>query len=86
MCIWQINTPDNQGLTALHRAAQASELQVCRMLINHDADVSLTNNDGQTAAQMASNEVVKKLLEGEIVLHAYTTGSLRDVSIAMLLT
>ncbi|VDM02445.1 unnamed protein product [Schistocephalus solidus] len=40
----QVNELDNYGYTALHYAARNGRLEVCKLLLEHGADASLTTN------------------------------------------
>ena len=49
----KVNVPDNDGATALHRAANTS-LEIVKFLLKNDADVSVSDKDGVTALHWAS--------------------------------
>merc|ERR1712002_576762 len=57
-----VNIPTRAGgMTALHRAALKSHIEVIKLLINSGANITLTDNDNQTAlhkAAIAQNEIV----------------------------
>lgn len=53
---------DDLKATALMTAAKAGEVALVELLLEHGADPSLTNSEGQTALDLASDSAVKKLL------------------------
>ena len=48
-----VNSKDEDGYTALHRAAQAGHKDVCLLLLKHGADPSIRTADDLTAAELA---------------------------------
>ena len=51
-----INRPvDDQGTTLLIKAASMGNMIIVRLLLDSEADATLTNADGQTAEQIATN-------------------------------
>jgi ankyrin repeat protein len=51
-----INSPvDDQGTTLLMKAASIGDMTMVRLLLDSEADATLTNADGQTAEQIATN-------------------------------
>jgi len=52
---------DHGGLTALHLAVQASNIEVVRILLEHGADVGAETINGQTASQFAWGEEGAKI-------------------------
>ncbi|MCI4392341.1 hypothetical protein PGIGA_G00144960 [Pangasianodon gigas] len=61
----QVNAVDTLGQTALHRAALAGHIQICRLLLSYGADPSIISLQGFTAAQMG-NEAVQQILSENI--------------------
>ena len=61
-----VNNPDDQGLTPLHRASQDGLVDIASALIRHGADVNATDTNKQTplhvAAANGQADVVKVLL------------------------
>lgn len=59
-----IDAPDAHGFTALMRAAQLNKLFAVRLLLNAQADPSITNphDDNKTACDYATNPQIKKML------------------------
>lgn len=59
-----INTPDAYGFTPLMRAAQLNKLFAVELLLNADADPSITNvhDDDKTACDYATNAQIKEML------------------------
>ena len=60
----QVNSLDALGETALHRSAAAGQISACRILLAHEADISLRSFQGHTACEVAS-EPVQKILQGK---------------------
>ena len=64
-CKIDVNAQDSAGDTALHDAARFGHLPVVTELIEHGADVKLTNRKGETARDTAAaynkNDVVAAL-------------------------
>jgi len=96
---FNVNVHDDQGATLLSLAARAGELEVCRELIKHGADVDQVGWSGYTplgAAAFAGHElVVRDLLRagaglevpsrnGQLPLHlAATSGQVRVVKMLL---
>jgi ankyrin repeat protein len=49
-------------LTALHLAAEAGDRALCSLLIEHGADLTLTDGDGKTPADYAPSDELRSLL------------------------
>ena len=49
-----VNALDRWNFTPLHEAAQKGRTQLCALLILHGADVSLHNQEGQVAHDVAT--------------------------------
>lgn len=62
------NSLDGLGQTALHRAARLDNVQACRLLLSYSVDPNIISLQGYTAAQLASENVLK-ILEGEIQIY-----------------
>lgn len=81
-----INSLDGLGQTALHRCARDDNDQACRLLLSYNIDPSIISLQGYTAAQLASETVLKILknppdtvdLEVQL-LDASKTGDLETV-------
>ena len=62
-----MNAKDENGKTALHRAAQGGNVDIVKVLIVKGADVNAKDNDGETALHWAAQEghfeVAKVLIE-----------------------
>lgn len=62
-----INTRDNEGWTALHRALEQKQFKVVKALLLRGANVTAKTNTGltplHTAAQWGKNKVVKEILK-----------------------
>lgn len=58
-----VNAVDKWGYTPLHEAAQKGRTQLCALLLAHGADPTATNQENQTAFDLASAEDVKSLLQ-----------------------
>lgn len=57
----KVNVIDGLGHTALHRCARDDNVQACRILISYNIDSTIVSLQGFTAAQMASENVLKIL-------------------------
>lgn len=81
-----INALDGLGQTALHRCARDDNDQACRLLLSYNVDSTITSLQGYTAAQLATENVLKILknppdtsdLEAQL-LEASKTGDLEAV-------
>jgi len=51
------------GDTPLHVAASHGHLEIINLLLEHNADVTLKNNNGITAQELASNVSIKNALQ-----------------------
>jgi len=57
-----VNAKDEGGLTALHWAAQAGNVNCLKMILDcGDVDPTVTDNEGMTPLHVASLEVIKQL-------------------------
>ena len=61
--ISDINDSDLDGLTALHAAASAGSTACVRLLISHNANMSLESKDGQSALHIAAQNRHKDTVE-----------------------
>ena len=59
----QVNSTDNMGQTALHRAAREDIPEACRLLLSYGADTTVLSLQGFTPVQLAS-EGVQKIIQG----------------------
>lgn len=59
------------GDTPLHVAASHGHLEIINLLLEYDADVTLKNNDGVTAEELASDVSIKNTIQ----LHQRTYNS-----------
>ncbi len=57
-----VNAKDSDGWTALMYAAQHGHLMIVNLLLNNYADISLKNNEDNTAEDLASNHEVQDAL------------------------
>lgn len=57
----KVNALDGLGQTALHRCAREDNVQACRILLSYNVDSSIVSLQGYTAAQVASENVLKIL-------------------------
>lgn len=57
----KVNVLDGLGQTALHRCARDDNVQACRLLLSYNIDPTIISLQGYTAAQMASENVLKIL-------------------------
>lgn len=81
-----VNALDGLGQTALHRCARDDNDQACRLLLSYNIDPTIISLQGYTAAQLASESVLKILknppdtvdLEVQL-LEASKTGDLETV-------
>ena len=52
-----VNAQDHEGNTALHHAAARGDNDMIMYLVEHGADVTKVNREGQTTADMANGPV-----------------------------
>ncbi|XP_056631369.1 poly [ADP-ribose] polymerase tankyrase isoform X2 [Diorhabda sublineata] len=57
----KVNALDGLGQTALHRCARDDNVQACRILLSYSVDITTVSLQGYTAAQVASENVLKIL-------------------------
>lgn len=57
----KVNALDNLGQTALHRCARNDNVQACRLLMSYNIDPTIVSLQELTAAQLASENVLKIL-------------------------
>lgn len=57
----KVNALDGLGQTALHRCARDDNVQACRLLMSYTIDPTIVSLQGFTAAQLASENVLKIL-------------------------
>lgn len=48
-----MNVKNEEGMTPLHCAVNAENVDLVKVLVEHGADVKLKNNQGETAAELA---------------------------------
>ena len=58
------NVQNDQGDTALHKAAYTNRCSTVSLLLNYNADVSLKNSLGNTAVSLCESEDVNDVLVG----------------------
>ncbi|XP_058502576.1 protein phosphatase 1 regulatory subunit 12A isoform X2 [Solea solea] len=61
-----INRGDNEGWTPLHAAASCGFIQITKYLIEHGAHVGAVNSEGELPLDVATEDVMERLLKGEI--------------------
>uniref|UniRef100_A0A182PQV5 Poly [ADP-ribose] polymerase n=1 Tax=Anopheles epiroticus TaxID=199890 RepID=A0A182PQV5_9DIPT len=57
----KVDALDGLGQTALHRCAREDNIQACRLLLSYGIDISIVSLQGYTAAQLATENVLKIL-------------------------
>ncbi|ORX63256.1 ankyrin [Anaeromyces robustus] len=57
-----INSKDEFGYTALHAAVSYSRLEAARWLLEHGADVNITDDDGDTPLHSCESVAMAKML------------------------
>ncbi|XP_066525132.1 protein phosphatase 1 regulatory subunit 12A isoform X3 [Hoplias malabaricus] len=61
-----VNRGDNEGWTPLHAAASCGFIQIAKYLIEHGAQVGAVNSEGELPLDVATEDVMQRLLKGEI--------------------
>ncbi|XP_017261641.1 protein phosphatase 1 regulatory subunit 12A isoform X3 [Kryptolebias marmoratus] len=61
-----INRGDNEGWTPLHAAASCGFIQIAKYLIEHGANVGAINSEGELPLDVATEDVMERLLRAEI--------------------
>jgi ankyrin repeat protein len=61
-CVGDLTTSVGAGNTPLHEAAKKNLLGAVKALMAGGADPEIKNNEGQTAADLASKSLIKKQL------------------------
>ncbi|GFQ94778.1 ankyrin repeat-containing protein [Trichonephila clavata] len=83
-----INGKDSGGCTALHRAAQVSNPEVIKLLIEKGAGINDRNNRGETALHLAAflgkRKNVKALIEGGATVNAKSNNKAVPLHLACL--
>src|SRR6266576_304768 len=84
----QINEKDSEGCAILHRAAQVSEPEVIKLLIEKGAGTNDRNNRGETplhlAAFLGKRKNVKALIEGGAAVNAKSNNKAVPLHLACL--
>ncbi|XP_075996882.1 protein phosphatase 1 regulatory subunit 12A isoform X2 [Genypterus blacodes] len=62
----EVNRGDNEGWTPLHAAASCGFIQITKYLIEHGAHVGAVNSEGELPLDVATEDVMERLLKGEI--------------------
>lgn len=57
----KVNAIDSLGQTCLHRSARDDNVQACRLLMSYNVDTTIVSLQGFTAAQLATESVLKIL-------------------------
>lgn len=63
----KVNALDGLGQTSLHRCSRDDNVQACRILLSYGVDPSIISLQGYTAAQVATENVLK-ILQGMYIL------------------
>ncbi|KAL2093780.1 hypothetical protein ACEWY4_011092 [Coilia grayii] len=61
-----VNRGDNEGWTPLHATASCGFIQIAKYLIEHGAHVGAVNSEGELPLDVATEDVMVRLLKGEI--------------------
>ncbi|XP_060931967.1 protein phosphatase 1 regulatory subunit 12A isoform X4 [Limanda limanda] len=62
----EVNRGDNEGWTPLHAAASCGFIQITKYLIEHGARVGAVNSEGELPLDVATEDVMERLLKAEI--------------------
>ncbi|XP_011858531.1 PREDICTED: osteoclast-stimulating factor 1-like isoform X1 [Vollenhovia emeryi] len=76
-----VNAQNKMGDTPLHVAANHGHLEMINLLLEHDADTTLKNNDGATAEELASDASIRSTLQlhGQYEIpHGYDDDDYKD--------
>ena len=84
----EINSIDEFGMSTLHHASSAGNLEICNILIENGVDLQLEYDDGINALHLASSyghlNIVEKLIELEPnLIHKKTNNNLSAYDIAL---
>ncbi|XP_035859073.1 protein phosphatase 1 regulatory subunit 12A isoform X8 [Sander lucioperca] len=72
-----VNRGDNEGWTPLHAAASCGFIQIAKYLIEHGAHVGAVNSEGELPLDVATEDVMVRLLKGEIKKQAIDVDNAR---------
>uniref|UniRef100_A0A672SC08 Uncharacterized protein n=1 Tax=Sinocyclocheilus grahami TaxID=75366 RepID=A0A672SC08_SINGR len=61
-----VNRGDNEGWRPLHAAASCGFIQIAKYLIEHGAHVGAVNSEGELPLDVATEDVMGRLLKAEI--------------------
>ncbi|XP_063053313.1 protein phosphatase 1 regulatory subunit 12C isoform X6 [Engraulis encrasicolus] len=61
-----VNRGDNEGWTPLHATASCGFIQIAKYLLEHGAHVGAVNSEGELPLDVATEDVMVRLLKGEI--------------------
>lgn len=78
----RVNAQDNSGNTALHYAVLIRNKYVINLLMNHQADLNLKNNEGKSPLDL-SKEIEESTAITDLLLHPRSSSEMRQMLMAI---
>jgi protein phosphatase 1 regulatory subunit 16A len=71
-----VNVVDNDLWTPLHAAATCANLEICKILIEHGADLLAVNTDGNMPYDICDDEICLEYIESEMAARGITQNTI----------